>query len=108
MGEKYLTLKRDRQTKKLIGFLWQGDTDKNPKTQIEELIVQWNKSPEKTFDWELCEDKDICDLLKDMPKQRTIEDIYYMLEELDGNLTSVQNDLYDIQRTVKELKDMEE
>lgn len=108
MTKGYLTFKRSKKTGKLIGFLWQGDKSKYTVEQVKELIANWNKSEEYAYTFELCEDNDICDLLKDSEKQKTINDLYYMVDELEGRISSLSSDICDIKDSIKELKESEE
>lgn len=111
---KYLTIKLNKETRKPIGFLWQGDIEKVSREEILEHIKQWNDAVAEghhDFLYDLCEDEYIKSLLSDFQEtkvQRTIDSLADSIDEFQEDIENIEYTLKDIRRDLEKLKPAEE
>lgn len=111
---KYLTIKLDKETRKPIGFLWQGEIEKVSRETILGYIQEWNDAVAEgrhDFLYDLCEDEYIKSLLSDFQEtkvQRTIDSLADSIEEFSQDIENIEYTLKDIQRELERLKPIEE
>lgn len=114
---QYLTIKLDKETKKPIGFLWQGRINEVSKEKILSLIEDWNKNSHFNYDYELCEDEYIKSLLSDYQEVKVTKNVDYIseriddfqneIEDIESTLGDISNALYDIKEELKRIKSEE-
>lgn len=111
---KYLTIKLDKETKKPIGFLWQGEIEKVSRETILGYIKNWNDAVSEgrhDFLYELCEDEYIKSLLsvfQETKVQRTIDSLADSIDEFREDIENIEYTLKDIRRELERLKPAEE
>lgn len=111
---KHLTIKLDKETKKPIGFLWQGMIKDITREKILGYIEKWNNEAvngRHDFFFELCEDEYIKSLLSDFQEtkvQRTIDSLADSIDEFYSDIENIEYTLKDIKRELERLKTNEE
>lgn len=107
---KYLTVKLDKETKKPIGFLWQGNIEEINRETILGHIKKWNDAVAEgrhDFLYDLCDDEYIKSLLSDFQEikvQRNIENLCDSIDELSEGIENIEYILKDIKRELERLK----
>lgn len=105
---KYLLFQRDRKTKELVRFSFQGDSEEISVEELKKNISRWNRNKNNETTYELCENENMIRQCEYVFYHHSISEITDMLHEIECSLEETRAEIRRLKDKYLSLKGMEE
>jgi hypothetical protein len=105
---KYLLFQRDRKTKELDNFSFQGHSDEISVEELKKNISRWNRNKNNKTTYELCENENMIHKCEYVFYNHSISEITDILLEIEYSIEETQAKIRRLRDEYLSLKGMEE
>lgn len=105
---RYLLFQRDRKTKELVHFSFQGHSDEISVEELKKNISRWNRNKNNKTTYELCENENMIRQCEYVFYHHSISEIADMLHEIECSIEETKAKIRGLHDRYLSLKGMEE